>query len=436
VTKNIQTNYLSIDAAHRYRITVHTDNELEETGDYYKGHQWSDDGKSYGIQDTKWLLKPVGIPGDWPYNNSMPLRLEVQKGEVKGQDDNGADIYNYYSSYYVPFDSRLNSTVDAAFTCTVAKPGPLEVVLNSVSQLNGMGNPQFIPAGWPVVIRTASPKTSITAEDGTTITKRSDNTTAIKPHVDLYLPNGAPTVLDDASKIKLKGKYLDQNIGSDTGSGQPDYPDGTGEVNMSTHAVMVFGRPFTGKGNVNNDSIPWSNTVGEHGSLDFYAYDPAVEKPGFYTNENWWRGHMEYTTITTSAEFNDADVATKGQREYAHWSDARNATKAQRHNTYVYHNKVYYVYEPEDKDHASIRYIKVRFAGDTEETDETESEEDVEPFENAAFSEDTDTPWPCDVYDLQGRRVARNETPATLRHNHPGLPKGVYIFGHLKVVIK
>ena len=57
-------------------------------------------------------------------------------------------------------------------------------------------------------------------------------------------------------------------------------------------------------------------------------------------------------------------------------------------------------------------------------------------FENAAFSEDTDTPWPCDVYDLQGRRVARNETPATLRHNHPGLPKGVYIFGHLKVVIK
>ncbi len=436
VTKNIQTNYLSIDAAHRYRITVHTDNELEETGDYYEGHQWSDDGKSYGIQDTKWLLKPVGIPGDWPYNNSMPLRLEVQKGEVKGQDDNGANIYNYYSSYYVPFDSRLNSTVDAAFTCTVAKPGPLEVVLNSVSQLNGMGNPQFIPAGWPVVIRTASPKTSITAEDGTTITKRSDNTTAIKPHVDLYLPNGAPTVLDDASKIKLKGKYLDQNIGSDTGSGQPDYPDGTGEVNMSTHAVMVFGRPFTGKGNVNNDSIPWSNTVGAHGSLDFYAYDPAVEKPGFYTNENWWRGHMEYTTITASANFTAADVATKGQRENAHWSDARNATKAQRHNTYVYHNKVYYVYEPEVKDHASIRYIKVRFAGDTEETDDTESEEDVEPFENAAFSEDTDTPWPCDVYDLQGRRVARNETPATLRHNHPGLPKGVYIFGHLKVVIK
>ena len=46
------------------------------------------------------------------------------------------------------------------------------------------------------------------------------------------------------------------------------------------------------------------------------------------------------------------------------------------------------------------------------------------------------TPWPCDVYDLSGRKVATHETPQTLRQNNPGLPKGVYIFGHTKVVVK
>jgi hypothetical protein len=47
-----------------------------------------------------------------------------------------------------------------------------------------------------------------------------------------------------------------------------------------------------------------------------------------------------------------------------------------------------------------------------------------------------DVPWPCDVYDLAGRRVASQETPATLLKNHPNLTKGVYIFGGRKMIIK
>ena len=45
-------------------------------------------------------------------------------------------------------------------------------------------------------------------------------------------------------------------------------------------------------------------------------------------------------------------------------------------------------------------------------------------------------PWPCNVYDLQGRRVATNETPQTLLRNHPSIQSGVYIFGGKKVVVR
>ena len=77
VAVNLKTNYVCIDRNHRYRITCHTDNEMVEIGDHY-----TTDGLN-GIQDTKWLLQPVGTKEEWPYNE-MPLRVEVQKGGVGG----------------------------------------------------------------------------------------------------------------------------------------------------------------------------------------------------------------------------------------------------------------------------------------------------------------------------------------------------------------
>ena len=98
------------------------------------------------------------------------------------------------------------------------------------------------------------------------------------------------------------------------------------------------------------------------------------------------------------------------------------ATDGQRSNKYVYHNKIFYVYDYAAPSPA--RYSIAIF-------DETGIEE--LPF----FDEVTDdVPWPCDVYDLQGRKVASHETPATLLLNHPGLPKGVYIFGGRKMIIR
>ena len=102
------------------------------------------------------------------------------------------------------------------------------------------------------------------------------------------------------------------------------------------------------------------------------------------------------------------------------------ATDAQRDNKYVYHNKIYYLYTlpSSSPSPAPVRYSVIVFGDEEQEQPEEE------------FLDDAATPWPCDVYDLQGRKVARNETPATLRHNHPGLPAGIYFFGGRKVVVK
>ena len=392
VEKNLQTNYLCIDARHRYRITVHTDNEMKEISDTY--HDWeSGETKSYGIQDTKWMLKPVGIPSEWPENNSMPLKLEVQQGEETGEDLDGNPTYHWYSSLYVPYDTRLNSTADIAFTCTVANPGPTSLVMNSVSQLNGMGNPQFIPAQWPVVVRSNNPKTA-------TI-KRSDGTTDTKHYVNLYLPNSSPSDELNYTELggKLMGEYLEQEL----------------NIDKTEKAVMVLGLPFKEEG----------DRTTKAGAETYYAYDygttDAPNKPGFYINENWWRGHYGSTLVSESLE-ND------GSEARSFLATARTATEQQRENTYVYHNKMYYVYTPTGTDGTIPRYVSIYFDGDPQ----PEEEED-EPIQNEVRQ---NVPWPCDVYDLQGRKVAEQETPATLLKNYPQLSKGVYIFGGRKVIVK
>ncbi len=360
VAENIQTNYICIDPNHRYRITNHTNNEMEEIGDHYVS-----DGEN-GIQDTKWLLQPVGTKTAWPYNQ-MPLRVEVQKG---GKNAAGADDSYYYGTLYVPFDTRLGKTVDVAFTMTMPKgeTGNQSVTMQAVSQFNNMGNPQYIPATWPVVIRSNN--------TGSVELKNQDKSPyATKHYVDLYLPyDEAKSV--DKSKILLKGEYLEKTLSEPSDLIQK--PDNT------ENRVMVFGLPF----------------ADPHGTHE-YDYTKRV---GWYTNENWAR-----------------------ENDNAYEADARSATDAQRDNRYVYHNKAYYIYNYTAPGGGAKPHIVAIF-----------DEEDYD-FEEDKDIEDTiteRTPWPCDVYDLSGRKVATHETPQTLRQNNPGLPKGVYIFGHKKVVVK
>ena len=367
VKTNIQTRYLT-SKGDGYSLSIADNNELNQT-----------DGTD--IQDTKWLLQPVGIREEWPYNE-MPLRVEVNKG---GKDRSGNDDKYYYGSLYVPFDTRLGNTTDAAFTLTggvtdgsLSKPGT--TTMASVSQLNEMGNPQFVPAAWPVVIRTNNANNKVKLVN-TGHTDSSPNVYAAERHyVNMYIPNDMPTTVSGAiANIKLKGEYLEQQHEDD-----------------ASKTYMVFGLPFepAGVGDVSHNS---------------HEYDTS-KQVGFFTNDNWARETAPTKKAHTGSYPSTATVADHSELE--------------RNNKYLYHNKVYYVLDKSYSAPAPARYSIAIF-------DETGIEE--QPL----FNEVTDdVPWPCDVYDLQGRKVASRETPATLRLNHPGLPKGVYIFGGRKMIIK
>jgi hypothetical protein len=392
VTDNITTNYVCIDRHHRYRITCHTDNEMVEIGDHH-----DTDGSINGIQDTKWCLQPVGIHEEWPYNE-MPLRVEVQKGGVKNRDLTGDDLTaesnkdtNYYGTLYVPFDTRLGNTTDAAFTLTTdptewgTTTTPNRVTMSSVSRLNEMGNPQFVPANWPVVIRSGNP--------GTASLKNQDDTDyATKRYVNMYIPNVTPTVIPAAaSEIKLKGQYLEQKLTSTELGADP-----------STKTIMVFGLPFepAGNGGVSHNS---------------HEYD-TKQQVGWFTNDNWAR----------------EDAPTK-KAHIGSYPDIGNGTlvaadASERSNKYVYHNKIYYVLNSSYSGSAPSKFNVAIF------DDDEAAPQDDEPIQETVTKKNV--PWPCRVYDLQGRLVAEYETPQTLRKNFPQLLPGIYIFGDRRVVVK
>ena len=390
VVDNQKTNYVCIDGHHRYRITCHKNNEMVEIGEHH-----DTDGSINGIQDTKWCLQPVGIHEEWPYNE-MPLRVEVQKGGVKNRDLTGGDLTaesnkdtNYYGTLYVPFDTRLGNTTDAAFTLTKdptewgTTTTPSRVTMSSVSRLNEMGNPQFIPAAWPVVIRSGNSKSVTLVNQGHT--EGSPKVYATKSYVNLYIPNVTPTVISTAaSEIKLKGQYLEQTLTSTKLGADP-----------STKTIMVFGLPFVGLGSHSSHEYDTSNQV------------------GWFTNDNWAREDASGYKAHTGSYPSTATVADHSQRS----------------NKYVYHNKVYYVLNSTYSGSAPSKF-NVAIFDDEGDWDE----EDDKPIKESVGNKNT--PWPCRVYDLQGRRIAEHESPETLLINHPSLEPGVYIFGDRKVIVK
>ena len=359
VDDNIKTNYLTSNGD-SYSISRTANNELNET--------------TGGIQDTKWLLQPVGIHEEWPYNE-MPLRVEVNKG---GKNSSGNEDTYYYGSLYVPFDTRLGNTTDAAFTLTSnptnvgTTEDPGKVTMASVSRLNEMGNPQFVPAGWPVVLRT-NQADSIELKNQPANAETPATTYATKHYVNMYIPNVTPTVIanaiDGTKEIKLSGQYLEQKL-----------------TGVDGKTIMVFGLPF-------EEPNPHSS----------HEYD-KTKQVGWYTNDNW-------------------------AREDASGANARSATDVQRSNKYVYHNKVYYILNDSYSGPAPSKFSIAVF--DEEEDFE---EEDDKPIDETVGKKKH--PWPCNVYDLQGRLIAEDETPETLRRNNPSLKPGVYIFGTIKVVVK
>jgi hypothetical protein len=224
------------------------------------------------------------------------------------------------------------------------------ITMPSVSQYNGMGNPQYVPATWPVVIRT---------------NKAGNWSAGSKHYVDMYLPYTTPQNVSKADlNDKLKGEYLEKTL-----------------TGVDDKTIMVFGLPFASH------------------ATDHHVYDDT-KRVGWFKNDNWAR-------------------ETYAEPTY----DASTATDAQRNNKYVMHNKVYYVLTPSG---SSRDYVIALF--------DDEEPEDDKPIQESVGNRNT--PWPCRVYDLQGRLISERESPETLLINHPSLQPGVYIFGDRKVIVK
>ena len=148
---------------------------------------------------------------------------------------------------------------------------------------------------------------------------------------------------------------------------------------VESKTIMVFGLPFASH------------------ATDHHVYDDT-KRVGWFKNDNWAR------------EANPT------------WN-ASTATDDQRNNKYVMHNKVYYVLTPSG---SSRDYVIALF--------DDEEPEDDKPIQESVGNRNT--PWPCRVYDLQGRLISERESPETLLINHPSLQPGVYIFGDRKVIVK
>ena len=119
----------------------------------------------------------------------------------------------------------------------------------------------------------------------------------------------------------------------------------------------------------------------------------------------------------------DAALQTLRAWIWALTGNASATTDDQRNNKYVMHNKVYYVLTPSG---SSRDYVIALF--------DDEEPEDDKPIQESVGNRNT--PWPCRVYDLQGRLISERESPETLLINHPSLQPGVYIFGDRKVIVK
>ena len=284
-----------------------------------------------------------------------------------------------------------------------------------------MGNPQFIPAAWPVVLRTSQPVTSITREDGTTM--------ASSPHVDLYLPNTAPTSIPESyEKINLYGSYLERELTAEdikalTNDDAKAYPIRR-TIDDDKQHVMVLGLPFSEAGN----KAVYGTSDSQ--SQAYYAYNTA-DAVGFYTNKNWHRGYYEAGAeangAATAADFNALTGAEKSLNANAHWATARLATSYQRNNKYVYNNKVFFVHE-----YATGGSVKPYTTSDT-------------PFYALLFEDVIEVPEAEDpehpigivsgVYDLSGRQIRTRESVlnGTWRRN---LKPGVYIVNGRKMTVK
>ena len=224
-TTDMKTGYLNCSPdTKRFALNKGTDNELHE---------------KYDIQDTKWLLQPVGDQG-----YAMPLKFETL---------DGGDGYKYCSAY-LSHDIQLSDGAEA----WVADGEPYEngelkrweVLCKKISE-----NANFVPALTPVIIRCQSDK-------------------------DLYatIPTDAPTTTSYAPSANspLYGSLFAREVGDDILATESE----KNAVNAGNE-VYVFGKAndtvdFYLNGNANPHNANAFDTKYLYHNKAFLIETPAI----------------------------------------------------------------------------------------------------------------------------------------------------------------
>ena len=312
----------------------------------------------------------------------------VQKTATKGANEmglklnlnNGGDGY-YYATFCAPYDVLLtDKDKDAAYICRIwdweiihlKKVGKYNTEANGCKK-EYKGSNQFVPAGTPVVIRSAN--TSVTLALPT-----------VEPATD-YPSSGASsftTKFKTASNNQLEGEYLEQLLATD------DREIGGGNKDFYTYDVYVFGLPISG-------DISKDEDYKYNGKIAIELPKVAEKGVGFYLNANP----------------NREEGGTMGE-----WV---------RNNKYVYNNRIY-VKKPMASSGSGARWAKTDFVPVVFDDDD---EEDDDPIGESLLQRPHDNR----VYDLLGRCVASGEevVNGTWRSK---VASGIYILNGRKIYVK
>ena len=201
----------------RFAVNKGTANELHE---------------SYDIQDTKWLLQPVGLTTASMPNN-LPLKFEMV---------NGNDGF-FYCSACLPFDILLSTDIGKDIKAYIATGAPFEdgtsgqwkIMCKEIGRYNSgdyTDNDRFVPAQTPVLIVSESEE------------------------VEATIPTNSPTPTSITAN-RLYGSLLSREVGDiewATTKEQSEYNNGSKQVYVFGMANGIAQFYLNGNANPHNEN--------------------------------------------------------------------------------------------------------------------------------------------------------------------------------------
>ena len=216
--RDMKTGYINCSPdVKRFAVNKGTANELHE---------------SYDIQDTKWLLQPVGLTTASMPNN-LPLKFEMV---------NGNDGF-FYCSACLPFDILLSTDIGKDIKAYIATGAPFEdgtsgqwkIMCKEIGRYNSgdyTDNDRFVPAQTPVLIVSESEE------------------------VEATIPTNSPTPTSITAN-RLYGSLLSREVGDiewATTKEQSEYNNGSKQVYVFGMANGIAQFYLNGNANPHNEN--------------------------------------------------------------------------------------------------------------------------------------------------------------------------------------